>query len=68
MTHPQRNALMRALTELGEEHPEWRFGQLVANVSGWADAEVWDVEDADLIAAARARLARTARAEPSRAD
>ena len=29
---------------------------MVANVAGWADAEVWDAEDAQLLAAVRAHL------------
>ena len=32
-------------------------GQLVANVAGWADADVWDAEDDALLAAARSHLA-----------
>jgi hypothetical protein len=50
--------VFEALAAVAREHPQWRIGQLVANVAGWADAEVWDVEDDQLLAAATAHLAR----------
>ena len=44
-----------ALQELRKIYPDWRFGQMVANVSIWAkgpNAEaVWDVEDEEFLAA-----------------
>ncbi len=48
--------LMATLFLLAERYPEWRFGQLLANVAGWADREIWDVEDDELLAAAQAHL------------
>ena len=45
--------LLEVLAELRRRYPAWRFGQLVANVAGWADQEVWDVEDDALLDAAR---------------
>ncbi|MBY0442130.1 MAG: hypothetical protein K2Q25_08365 [Mycobacteriaceae bacterium] len=48
--------MFASLAELARRHPHWRVGQLVANVAGWADAEVWDVEDRELLAAVRAHL------------
>jgi hypothetical protein len=56
MTAHDRAALFEVLAELCRRYPDWRFGQLVSNVSGWADVEVWDVEDDQLLAAARAHL------------
>ena len=56
MTDPARTELFAALSELARRYPHWRVGQLIANVAGWADAEVWDAEDAQLLAAARAHL------------
>jgi hypothetical protein len=48
--------------EVGELYPEWRFGQLVANVAAWAGedtpANVWEVSDADLLRAAREHVAQ----------
>jgi hypothetical protein len=61
MTDPQRGEVFAALAELARRYPHWRVGQLVANVAGWADAEIWDVEDEQLLAAARAHLATLAR-------
>jgi hypothetical protein len=56
MTEPTRAEAFEALAELARRYPHWRIGQLVANVAGWADAEVWDAEDSQLLAAARAHL------------
>ena len=50
-----------ALAELSRRYPHWRVGQLIANVAGWADAEVWDVEDEQLLAAAREHLRASGR-------
>jgi hypothetical protein len=61
MTEHDREELFMALAELGRRYPHWRVGQLVANVAGWADAEVWDAEDAQLLAAVRAHLGTVAR-------
>lgn len=55
-TDRDRGELFAALAELGRRYPHWRVGQLVANVAGWADTDVWDAEDAELLAAARAHL------------
>jgi hypothetical protein len=35
----------------------------VANVAGWADQEIWDVEDQQLLAAARLHLSQLAAPE-----
>ena len=56
MSDPERTEAFAALTELARRYPHWRIGQLVANVAGWADAEIWDVEDGQLLAAAREQL------------
>jgi hypothetical protein len=56
MIDPGRTEVFAALAELARRYPHWRIGQLVANVAGWADAELWDVEDEQLLAAARAHL------------
>lgn len=46
-------------------HPEWRVGQLFANVAVWArqpsephDTGIWDVEDDELLAALERHLTR----------
>jgi hypothetical protein len=56
MTGNERAEVFEALAELARCYPDWRVGQLVANVAGWADAEVWDAEDEQLLSAARAHL------------
>ena len=48
-----RAELFAALAKLSRRYPHWRIGQLVANAAGWADAEVWDAEDGELLAAVR---------------
>jgi hypothetical protein len=56
MTGTERTDLMEALAELSRRYPHWRFGQLVSNIAGWADADIWDAEDSQLLAAASAHL------------
>jgi hypothetical protein len=56
MNTQQRAALLAAIAELCQRYPDWRLGQLVANVAGWADQEIWDVEDEQLLEAARLHL------------
>jgi hypothetical protein len=52
--------LFAALAELSRRYPDWRIGQLVANVAGWADEDIWDVDDERLLAAATAHLQQQA--------
>ncbi len=56
MTISNRSELLRALAELCDRYPQWRFGQLVSNIAGWTDVDVWDVEDEQLLVAAKAHL------------
>jgi hypothetical protein len=60
MSGESRAELLASITELCRRYPHWRLGQLVANVAGWADQEIWDVEDDVLLAAARAHLQQLA--------
>ena len=52
--------IAESLAELRKLYPDWRFGQMVANVAGWAkgpNAEaVWDVEDEEFLSALEAHL------------
>ena len=54
--------LMAALSELRALFPDWRMGQLLANLAmaaGGTDAgAIWDVEDEQLLAAARRLIER----------
>lgn len=57
-----REELIAALVELGTLFPNWRFGQLVANVAtaarGPNSEAIWDSEDEELIAAANRLIER----------
>ena len=57
-----REELLQGLRELSELFPEWRFGQLVANVATAARGPqveaIWDSEDEELLAAARRLVER----------
>jgi hypothetical protein len=53
-----RQKLLAALAELSDLHPDWRFGQTIANLTDRARepadptqavAAVWDVEDEELL-------------------
>ncbi len=54
--------LIEALSELRTLFPDWRLGQLVANLAtaaGCADAgAIWDIEDEQLLLAARRLIER----------
>jgi hypothetical protein len=56
MNEQSLSELLKTLEELRNRYPHWRFGQLVSNVAGWADVDLWDVEDEQLLAAARSHL------------
>ncbi len=60
MNSPQRADLLATVAELCDKYPDWRLGQLVANVAGWADQEIWDAEDEQLLEAARLHLEQLA--------
>lgn len=53
--------LVQAIAQLRRLFPEWRLGQLIANLAtaaGCPDAEaLWDVEDEQLLTAARRLIA-----------
>jgi hypothetical protein len=55
-----RKNLLAALAEISEQYPDWRFGQLIANLAVWCrDATpgaIWDIEDEELLAAIRNHL------------
>ena len=60
MISNDRRELLRVLAELSEEAPETRFGQLIANLSylgrGLSAESIWEIEDAELLSAAREHL------------
>jgi hypothetical protein len=66
---PARREILHLLEELSNRHPDWRFGQLVANISYWAKeptAEaIWDIEDEELLKGIKAHLQRQVEAQES---
>lgn len=61
MNFTQRARLLKRIDELSQRDPDWRLGQMLCNVVGWADADTWDAEDEQLLAAAEAHLAQFAK-------
>jgi hypothetical protein len=59
-----RTELLAALADLSRMRPEWRLGQMLANVAmtaGRLDAGgVWDLEDEEALAAVRTLLSQYA--------
>ena len=60
MTVDHRSELLPVLEQLVLRYPDWRFGQLIANVADWADQDVWNVEDEQLLEAAGDHLQQLA--------
>jgi hypothetical protein len=60
MISPVRQEALRVLAELSEVCPEVRLGQLMANLSylarGLSSEAIWDMEDEELLEAARKHL------------
>jgi hypothetical protein len=60
MTNPMREDVLHALGELSVIFPDWRLGQMIANLAvvarGATGEAVWDVEDEELLAAIRRQL------------
>ena len=61
MIDPRRSEVFRALMELSEACPEYRFGQMIANLAmlarGDDDWAIYNMEDEELLAAAWQHLA-----------
>jgi hypothetical protein len=61
MSETTSDALLQAVGELRSLFPEWRFGQMVANLTTAAGCQepeaIWDVEDEQLLAAAQRLIA-----------
>jgi hypothetical protein len=60
MISPVRQEVLQVLAELSAICPEVRLGQLIANLSylarGLANESIWDMEDEELLEAARKHL------------
>lgn len=64
--NPVRQEVLQLLAQMSERYPEWRLGQLVANVALWArqptephDTGIWEVEDEELLATLERHLSRS---------
>jgi hypothetical protein len=68
MNKQPRAEVLAAIAALCQRYPHWRLGQLIANVAGWADQEIWDVEDEQLLEAARLHLQQLVPAEATDSD
>jgi hypothetical protein len=66
---PERFELLRELEKLAARMPDVRFGQLVANLSyaakGATQQAIWEVQDEELLAAAKAQLSRQVQTKSS---
>ena len=51
-----RREVLQLFRELQDRYPDWRYGQLAANVAGWSDVSLYDAEDEQLLAAGRQHL------------
>jgi hypothetical protein len=60
MMNPIRQEVLQILAELSQLAPEVRFGQLIVNLSylarGLSTESIWDMEDDELMTAARKHL------------
>lgn len=60
MNHAVRDELLRVLSGFSDHAPDMRFGQLIANLAFIARtsgaSDVWEVEDEELLEAARSHL------------
>ncbi len=60
MIDPVRKDVLHALEALSETCPEYRLGQMIANLTmlarGDAEGALWDMEDEELLSAARKHL------------
>jgi len=60
MRDPKRIPLvLQEVERIWQAHPDWRLGQLICNLSAWADPTqniVWDVENEVLVAEVQRHL------------
>jgi hypothetical protein len=72
MIDPTRRDVLRALEVLSAACPEYRFGQMIANLAviarGDDEGAIWNMEDEELLAATRRHLAAWYERHPPAAD
>jgi hypothetical protein len=52
----KKEVTLKLIEQMWQLYPEWRLGQLVANVAEWADTKIWDIEDEDAVEVMREHL------------
>jgi hypothetical protein len=71
MSQTTSDALLQAVAQLRALFPEWRFGQMIANLTTAAGCQepegIWDVEDDQLLAAAQRLIASNRNRQSARA-
>ena len=57
MTNSLRQQVLSGLEELSTGYPDWRFGQMIANLAvvarGPENESIWEMEDEELLTAIR---------------
>jgi hypothetical protein len=49
MRDPDRIPIvLEKIERLWQRYPDWRLGQLVANVAAWRDTDIWNIEENEL--------------------
>ena len=65
MIPDDRHELLRLIEEMSEGYPEFRLGQLIANLvflaRGDEEGALWNVEDEELMAAAQEQIRNSER-------
>ncbi len=56
MNSQTHEELLELVGELWKEYPHWRLGQLLSNVAGWIDQDLWDADDEQMLPAIRLHL------------
>ncbi len=68
MRDPNRiSAVLGSLESIWRSHPDWRLGQLIANIATWAEQDVWNIEEDALTAEIERHLKQTQIAEADKA-
>jgi len=57
-----RQEILKALAEMSDQYPDWRFGQMVANIAFWAKGPttqaIWEVEDEEFLETIKKHLGK----------
>ena len=60
MTTETREQLITVLAEIARRCPNLRYGQLVENMAALTNTDAWDIEDGELLGAAKQFLENAA--------